>query len=177
MRTSIVATVVFLSLAVALSVAANEYRVGPEDVLKISVYEHADLETVARVENDGRIQFPLVGVLEVQGKTTSQISRDLERLLADGYLVDPDVAVFIEEFKSRKVVVMGQVKKPGLYELTGPLTVVEVISRAGGFTDIAAQRNVKIIRKGEEGEQTLDDIDFSDAIMPDDVVVVPESLF
>ncbi len=164
-------------LAVHTVPASSDYLVGAEDVLSISVYEHPDLQTLARVENDGTIQFPLVGEVSVEGKAAAQISRDIERKLADGFLVEPHVTVFVQEFKSRTVVVMGQVRRPGMYELSGPLTVVEAVSKAGGFTDIAAQRSVKILRNQDGVERSLGNVDMSTEVLPDDVIVVPESLF
>lgn len=169
--------IIALMLLAPISLFATDYRVGPTDVLSITVYENDDMETLTRVEEDGTIKLPLLDQVEVAGMTVVEISKHIEGLLADGYLVDPHVSVFVTEFKSQKVVVMGQVKNPGLYELTEKFTVIEVISRAGGFTDIAAQNSLKIIRKHDDGEKMINDIDYSDMVMPDDVIVVPESLF
>src|SRR4030042_6186671 len=82
---------------------AQDYIVGEGDVLKITVYDHDDLTTIARISGDGAIVFPLIGQVEVKGLTLSQISQNISALLADGYVVDPQVNIFIQEFRSKKV--------------------------------------------------------------------------
>ncbi|MHB8763274.1 MAG: polysaccharide biosynthesis/export family protein [Deferrisomatales bacterium] len=132
------------------ALAVQEYLVGEGDVLKVSVYEHPDLTTVARVAADGTIRFSLVGAVEVGGLTVAQIGERLAAQLADGYLVDPQVAVFVEEFRSQKAIIMGQVVKPGLFELRGQSTFLELLSKAGGLTKDAADKAV-IKRKPTPG--------------------------
>ena len=121
---------------------AQDYMVGAEDVLRITVYDHPDLTAVARVSGDGIIKLPLINALKVSGLTTSQISQKITDLLSDGYIVDPHVSVFVEEFKSRKTIIMGQVNKPGIYALSGNTTFLELLSRAGGLTKEAGDRAV-----------------------------------
>ena len=121
---------------------AQDYMVGEEDVLKITVYDHADLTTIARVSGEGIIILPLIGEIKVSGLSTSQISQKVTNLLADGYIVDPHVSVFVEEFKSRKTTIMGQVNKPGIYALSGNTTFLELLSRAGGLTKEAGDKAI-----------------------------------
>lgn len=121
---------------------AQDYRVGEEDVLKITVYAHPDLTTVARVSGDGLITLPLIGAVKVTGLSTAQISQKLTDLLADGYIVDPHVSVFVEEFRSRKTIIMGQVNKPGVYALSGNTTFLELLSKAGGLTKEAGDKAI-----------------------------------
>src|SRR5512135_3194960 len=121
---------------------AQDYLVGEEDVLKITVYDNPALTTVARVSGDGLITLPLINAIKVSGLTTSQISQKITDLLADGYIVDPHVSVFVEEFKSRKTIIMGQVNKPGIYALSGNTTFLELLSRAGGLTKEAGDKAV-----------------------------------
>ncbi len=121
---------------------AQDYRVGEEDVLKITVYDHPDLTTVARVSGDGLITLPLIGAVKVTGLSTAQISQKLTDLLADGYIVDPHVSVFVEEFRSRKTIIMGQVNKPGVYALSGNTTFLELLSKAGGLTKEAGDKAI-----------------------------------
>lgn len=111
----------------------SEYRVGPGDVLDITVYDNDDLKSKVRVSNSGQIIIPLIGQVEVGGMTVPDISEKIIELLADGYLVNPQVNVFVTEHRSRKVVVLGMVRSPGLVELTGPITFLELISKAGGL--------------------------------------------
>jgi polysaccharide export outer membrane protein len=242
---------------------ADNYRVGGGDVLKITVYDNPDLDTVARVNSDGNIIFPLIGEVHVSGETTSGIARAIAGKLADGYIINPQVSVFIQEFKSKKVVIVGQVEKPGMHELSGPTTLLELISKAeglkknaggkiiikrkgegknekkiisidlkqlmeegdpslnillqdgdniyvpkagyfyvtgevekpnsylyekdmtvmkaiamaGGFTDIASKGGVYIIRKKDGKETKIEDVSMHEKILPDDIIVVPESFF
>ncbi len=163
---------IILLLFMISSVFAQDYVVGEGDVLKIAVYEHPDMTTIARVSGDGKIILPLIGQVEVGGQTITQISKKIA-LLADDYIVDPQVTIFIQEFRSKKATIMGQVNRPGLYELHGHTTFLEILSKAGGLTkdagDIAtikrksafSDKNEKIItidlkRLIEKGDTSLD---------------------
>lgn len=131
---------------------AQDYVVGEGDVLKISVYDHPDLSAIARVGGEGTILFPLIGQVKIAGLTVVQISKKLGELLSDGYVVSPQVTVFIEEFRSQKATIMGQVNKPGLYELKGYTTFLEVLSKAGDLTKDAGDKAV-IKRKGDSPDR------------------------
>lgn len=137
------------------STAANDYLVGPGDVIKVTVYDHPDLSSVVRVNNDGTIHFPLIGTLQIEGDSVSRVGERIAAALADGYVVNPQVAVFIEEFRSRKVNVMGQVKNPGLYELRGPISLLELISQAGGLTADAGETVSITRRRGTDRPEQL----------------------
>ena len=100
----------------------HDYIVGEGDVLKVTVYDHDDLTTTARVGGDGTIAFPLVGEVKVGGLTLPQISGTLASLLADGYVIDPQVSIFVKEFRSKKAFIMGEVQKPGFHVLSGNTT-------------------------------------------------------
>lgn len=139
---------------------AVEYLVGPGDVLKITVYEHEDLEMVARVSGDGTLKMPLIGQVKVSGLSVPEITARITSLLKGDYIVSPEVSVFIQEFRSQKTVLMGEVKKPGLYELKGYTTFLELVSMAGGLTENAGeiavvQRNVNK-QGGQDGILTVD---------------------
>lgn len=125
---------------------AEDFMVGTNDVLKISVYDHPDMETKVRVNGEGVIQMPLLGQVQIGGLTISEISNKLTLLLADGYIVSPQVNVFVEEYGSKKGVILGMVQKPGAYDLSGPTTLLELISKAGGLSDKAG--NSAIIKRG-----------------------------
>ncbi|MCI5147170.1 MAG: periplasmic polysaccharide biosynthesis/export protein, partial [Candidatus Electrothrix sp. AR3] len=99
---------------------ADGYKIGAGDVLSITVYDHDELKTRARVEENGNIEFPLIGTVLVGGLKAATAAKKTEELLADGYIVNPQVQIYIEEFKSKKVVILGQVNTPGLIELRGP---------------------------------------------------------
>lgn len=141
-------------------VYSQDYIVGEGDVLKIAVYGHEDLSTIERVSGNGTINFPLIGNVVVSGLSVSQVSEEISRLLADGYIVLPQVSIFIEEFRSQKTVIMGEVIKPGLYELKGNTSFLELISMAGGLTVDAGDTAI-IKRKGspdaeDENIRTID---------------------
>lgn len=170
-------------------VNSSEYRIEPGDVLVITVYEQPDLTTKVRVTTKGEISFPLLGTIQVSGLTVNELQKRLTELLEKDYLVNPQVNVFIEEYHPRKVFVIGAVNKPGEYELfkDRPTTVLEAITMAGGFKEVAAQNNTRIIRVGGSQEQTIP-IKITDIIQkgdkskdipvePGDIVVVPESFF
>lgn len=122
--------------------SVKDYIVGEGDVLKITVYAHPDLTTTSRIEGDGAILFPLIGQVRVAGLTISGVSDKISELLADGYVISPQVTIFIEEFRSQKATIMGQVNKPGLYELKGHTTFLEILSRAGDLSKDAGDKAV-----------------------------------
>lgn len=113
---------------------AADYILGPGDVLRISVYDNDDLLTIARISDDGFILMPLIGQVEVQGQTASRASGRIAELLADGFIINPQVNIFVQEFRSKKAIVLGQINIPGLIEMSGPTTFLELISKAGGFS-------------------------------------------
>ncbi|ORJ55869.1 SLBB domain-containing protein [Geothermobacter hydrogeniphilus] len=148
--------VMLLGICFIPAVAAGEadYHVGEGDVLKVTVYDHPDLTTTVRIAGGGSIIFPLIGELSIDGLSVSEVSEKLSAALADGYIVNPQVSVFVQEFRSRKVVIMGQVDKPGLYEMSGPTTLLELISKAGGLSRDAGDR-ATVHRKVDGREQII----------------------
>jgi len=139
-----------LGLAPIARAMDNNYLVGDGDVLKVNVYGNPDLDATVRVGSDGTILFPLLGQVKIGGLSVAQVSKQLEKKLADGYIVNPQVSVFVEEFRSKKAIIIGQVRTPGLYELSGPTSVLELISKAGGLTPEAGDK-ATIKRKSEAG--------------------------
>jgi polysaccharide export outer membrane protein len=163
---------------------AQDYRLGPDDVLKINVYREEDMDRTVRVSTDGYISFPLAGNVKAEGLTVSELERAMAMELVR-YLKDPRVSVFIEEYAT--ITVSGQVEKPGSFSLKGELTVIEAISMAGGFTKIAAKNAVKVMRL-QDGKKKAILVRVADISkrgdksqdMPlkrGDIVFVPESLF
>ncbi len=126
---------------------AREYIVGEGDVLQITVYEHKDLSTVVRVTYEGTVVVPLLGQVMVKNRTVTQIALKISKLLADGYIVNPQVNVFIKEFRSKKATILGQVNNPGIYNLRESTSLLELISQAGGLTKLAG--TVAIIKTEE----------------------------
>lgn len=112
---------------------AQDYLLGSQDVLKITVYEHPDLTTETRVSENGRITFPLIGELDAKGQSSRQLEKSITDKLSDlGYIKDPQVTVFIEQF-GKRVTIIGEVMKPGQYEIPGTPTILDMISTALGL--------------------------------------------
>ena len=135
---------------------AQDYILGEGDVLTVSVYDQPDLKSVVRISGDGIITLPLIGQVQATGQSVEQLSKKIEARLADGYLVHPQVTIFIEEFRNLKATILGGVRSPGLYELNGQTTLLELISKAGGLIEDAA--NEAIIRRNppdQEGQETI----------------------
>jgi polysaccharide export outer membrane protein len=128
-----------------------DYVIGPEDVLTLEVLNVPELKETVRVENDGTIPVKLLGHVKAAGLSTAQLRANLESEWGKTYLEDPKVTVFIREFHAQPISVVGAVEKPGLYQLTGPRTLVEVLSMAGGpgaRGGNAAGRFLYVTRKG-----------------------------
>ena len=131
-------------------VLGADYVIGPEDILTLEVMNVPELRETVRVENDGTIPVRLLGHVKAAGLTTSQLRTDLEKAWGESFLEDPKVTVFIREFHAQPISVIGAVEKPGLYQLTGPRTLIEVISMAGGLArkPNPAGRFLYVTRKG-----------------------------
>ena len=116
------------------SAVGKDYVIGPEDVLQIHVFEVNDLNETVRVANDGTIAMPLLGPVTAAGLTPDELRNNLERELGKNLLQHPQVSVFVAEYHAQPVSVIGAVEKPGLYQITGPRTLVEMLSMAGGLS-------------------------------------------
>ncbi len=137
-------------------VAAQDYILGAGDVLTISVYDHPDLTTTVRISGDGMIVLPLIGQVQAGERSLNQLREMVEVRLADGYIVNPQVSIFMEEFRSRTVTILGEVEHPGVYEIKGHTTFLELISQAGGLTkDAARQAFVNRRAAEEEGDRLV----------------------
>lgn len=135
--------------APATSEAASDYLIGPEDVLQITVFDVPDLNQTVRVANDGTIGLPLLGRIQASGLTSDQLRDRLETELGKNLLQNPQVSVFVQQYHARPVSIVGAVEKPGLYQITGPRSLIEMISLAGGLakrSTAAAGRSVYVTR-------------------------------
>jgi polysaccharide export outer membrane protein len=163
-----------------------EYKLQPSDVLNITVHNQADLTTKTRVSKDGSITFPLLGSVNVSGLTIHELEQKLKKSLEANYLVNAEPVVFIEEYHSKQVSVIGEVNNPGKYEMSKEkeTTLLEAIAMAGGFTKHANIDATKVIRVKNGGKESImvkvrDIINKGDAskdivLEPGDVVAVPE---
>jgi polysaccharide export outer membrane protein len=160
--------IVFLSFCCssisALSQANKDYsyNIGPKDLISISVFDVPDLNITVRISEDGSIALPLLGRVEAGGLTRSQLEKKLAGLLEEKYLKNAQVTVFIKEYHSKTVSIIGEVGKPGTYELIGKQTLLQVISTAGGLSESTSERII-IIRNYKSGKSkslivNLDDL-------------------
>ena len=121
--------------------------IGPGDKLKIMVYGEKQLSGLYQVSPEGAIMFPFAGRIDAQGYTSFSLSEKIAELLKEGYLKDPQVTVLVHEFVSKRIYVLGQVKKAGNFSMKEAMSIVEAISLAGGFTNFADISNVVVTRK------------------------------
>jgi polysaccharide biosynthesis/export protein len=126
---------------------ATDYRIGPEDLLEISVFEAPDLNRTVRVATDGEISLPLLGSVQAAGLTSRELEVVLEELLRRTYMKDPHVSVFVKEMQSHSVSVFGAVDKPGVFQIRGAKTLIEVLSMAQGLAGDAGD-TVIVMRQG-----------------------------
>lgn len=117
----------------------KDYKIGPEDLLEITVFEVEKLNKTVRVSAQGNISLPLLGVLRVKGLTANELEKEMRDLLSEKYLQDPQVSVFIKEYRNQRISVIGMVDKPGVFEVTGQKTVLDMLAMAGGLKEDAGQ--------------------------------------
>ncbi len=140
------------------------YNIGPKDLLEINVFEVPELNITVRVSEDGSIVTPLLGNIHVSGLTRFQLEKKLVKLLEKNYMKSAQVTVFIKEYQSKLVSVIGAVKNPGNYELVGRQTLLQMISIAGGLTEKASDRIV-IIRQYKSGKSASLVIDLDELML------------
>ena len=150
MKTTLRSVTLLLVLAVTPLVLraqapAGNYLIGPQDVLTIQVFDQADLGGKYIVEADGTFSFPLIGRVKAGGLTLRAFEIELRKKLADGYFRNPQVTVSMEQYRSQRVFVMGEVRAPGPVPLTGDMTLIEALVRAGS-TLPSASGEVAIVR-------------------------------
>jgi polysaccharide export outer membrane protein len=139
-----------LGFAWAAHALAQEYIIGPRDILAVNVWGQQDLSKDYPVDQDGLVQFPLVGRVKAAGFTTRVFADRLSDLLGKDYLVNPLVSVSVKEHLSQKVQVLGEAGRPGLFYLSGPTTLLEILSRAEGLAK-AAGKQLILVRKPHSG--------------------------
>jgi protein involved in polysaccharide export with SLBB domain len=158
---------------------------GVGDVFEVRVFGEADLSGTYRVGGDGSITFPLAGVIKVEGLDPQGAAKKIAERLANDILRNPQVTVLVKEQTSKKLVVMGQVSKPGTYSYSPNMTIIELVSMAGGFTQISAKNDTTITRL-ENGKKVTTTIPVGDIgvgkaknvyVRPGDIISVPEKLF
>lgn len=130
--------------------APAEYRIGPRDVLKITVFQEPDLSLDSvPVDASGNILLPLIGQVQVTGKTSTELSSDIAQRLGERYLVNPQVSIIIASSASQNVTVEGAVNRPGVFPLQGPTTLLQAMALAQGPTETARLNEIIVFRRKE----------------------------
>lgn len=125
---------------------SGDYRIGPQDLLEISVFQVADLNRTVRVNTGGDVSLPLIGAVRVGGRTVHEVETDIAAKLSKSFLQDPQVSVFVKEFTSQRVTLEGALQKPGIYPLTGQTSLLQAIAMAQGLSELADTRGILVFR-------------------------------
>jgi polysaccharide export outer membrane protein len=166
--------------------SAQNYVIGPEDLLKIEVYGAETMNRSVRVNATGQIVMPLIGVVQAGGLTSDQLAAAIAARLAKDYMQNPQVLIFIEEYTSQRVTVVGAVNTPGVYPLKGRATLVQAVASAGGPSRVANIRLVKLMRLKPDGSRNVTEYNLNDIqegripdpeIRGEDLVLVDTSLY
>lgn len=186
-----------LALAAALSACASNdlnlrqtepkvapTALGPGDVFEVRVYGENELSGQHCVSSDGSINFPLVGRVEIEGLTPSAISDLLAERLKK-LIRDPHVSIFVKQFNSKKIYVLGKVEKPGTFPYEDGMTIIQAITLAGGFGNLADPDSTLVTRQinGQEQRLEVDAKAIGEGLAPNfelqpgDIVFVPETIF
>ena len=146
----------FLAISLAISSVnlfadsnfIDEYKIGPNDVVSIKVWDNDDLDRTVEISQEGSFTFPLIGKIYAGGLSVFELENIVKRKLANGYLIAPQVTVDIKAYGSQKVFLFGEVRRPGSYFLKRKTHILELISQAGGFTGAAGQIVTIVRNKG-----------------------------
>jgi polysaccharide biosynthesis/export protein len=141
----------------------KEYVIGPRDLLEIKVFELPELNQSVRVSEDGSITIPLLNRVIVGGMSKDAVEKKLAELLEERFVKNPQVSVFIREYQSRLVSVIGAVEKPGMYELVGRQNLLQMISKAGGIKENASSQ-LFVLREGKNGNGATIPIELDDLL-------------
>jgi polysaccharide export outer membrane protein len=167
---------------------SSDYRIQPSDIVEVTVFQEPDLKSTLRVSSEGTIAFPLIGVVPVAGLSPQLAANGIRDRLAKGYLVNPQVSVTVMEFAKRRFTVLGEVQKPGSYDMPvqQDLTVLQAIGMAGGYTRIANPSKVTLMRKADGRSTPIElnakrmaqgNAESAMIVQPGDVITVAESRF
>jgi len=177
-----------IPVASAVSESESNYVLAPNDLVKLTVFQEADLESTVRIAKDGSTIFPLIGPVKIGGKTVQEGSRLIREMLAKDYLVNPQVSLTVMEYAKRRFVVLGQVQRPGAYEMPDRDSVglLQAIGMAGGYTRVADPGKITV-KRNQGGRDDVIKINAKNLakgtnqkefeVAPGDVITVGESLF
>lgn len=169
--------------AVNLPVPVGEYVIGPDDVLAVNVWKEPEISRTLPVRPDGNISLPLVGDLKASGRSPTQLKKEIKDQLVE-YLDNPEVTVLVQEAKSHKFNIIGEVDKPGSYVMGGPMTVLDAIAMAGGLREFARTTRIYVLRVNADGSRVRLPVNYKQMIkgkdisadvelQPRDTIVVP----
>jgi protein involved in polysaccharide export with SLBB domain len=172
----------------APSSTLDNYILSPNDIVLVKVFEDPDLDSQHRISQDGTINFPLIGVVQISGRTVTQAASTIRDRLLKGYLRNPQVRVNVIQYASRRITVLGQVQKPGSYVLPNEerVDLLQAIAMAGGFTRLADEGRV-LVRRNVNGVDTILKVNAHAEtknsssqlfeVQPDDRITVRERIF
>jgi len=159
----------------AVAYGDSEFRLGPDDVIEVSVYQDKELSTTVPVRPDGKVSLPLIGEMPASGKTAKELQKEIAQGLKQ-FISEPAVTVSVKEVNSPKVSVLGEVKNPGIYKIKDRATVLDAVALAGGLTEYAKRNKVTVLRAEPGGEQRRFNINLDDWIKgkkPEPFYVLP----
>jgi polysaccharide export outer membrane protein len=184
---SCIVLVLFCLLSVSItfgadSLSGSQYKLGPGDILEISVWNDEALFREVRVRPDGKISFPLIGDVTAYGRTVSELKAELEELMNE-FVPGVPITVILRSLGYPRIYIVGKVAQPGPFVMETELTVIQALAMAGGLTTFASKGNILIIRKDGQQQKTLE-FNYSDmergrnleqniVLMPGDTVIVP----
>ena len=142
---------------------SSDFRLGPEDVIEVSVYQDKDFSTTLPVRPDGKISLHLIGEIVASGKTTKELQKEIAEKVAQ-FIPNPSVTVSVKEVNSPKVSVLGEVKSPGMYKIKDRATILDAVALAGGLTEFAKKDKVTVFRVDPNGDQRPIKINLNDQI-------------
>lgn len=154
--------------------ASSEYRLDAGDLIQIQVRDEPDLSLELRIDQKGYFSYPFLGQVQASGMTVDQLEKRITSGLKGDYLVDPDVLVYVDEY--RQIYVNGQVTRPGGYAYVPGLTVEKAVALAGGLTERASRKRIYLKRE-KDPEQNLYSVEMTNTIQPGDTIIVEESFF
>ena len=169
----------------SLTVASPQYVLRPGDVVQVKVYQEEDLTAVSRIGKEGTINMPLLGSVKVISNSLAEATVIIRDLLAKEYLVNPQVSLNVTEFAKRRFTVLGQVQKPGTYDMPTDesVSLLQAIATAGGYTRIGNPRRITVQRTVDKANTLLkldaeamanDKQQQPFVVLPDDVIIVGE---
>jgi polysaccharide export outer membrane protein len=171
--------IIFLAVLLApvagLGADASSYELGAGDVITIRVFGEEDLSFEAiRLSDAGTVPYPFLGEVRAKGRTASDLEAAIARGLRNGYLVDPKVTVTVVEY--RDIYVNGEVNEPGAYPFKPGITVRKAIALAGGKTDLASKKNMKVVREGDASSVGRP-VSLETRMQPGDILTIEAGFF